>query len=132
MKLFALVFIALFTVACSSDKAGQTKINALDVSEKLVKGQTTQKQVLENFGSPDVVEKTPEGDMWAYSRYSNESDSVGGGVSHYISTAASYWNLTGMSVGGDKSTSSTKTASLIVYFNTKKIVSTYTFRTEKF
>ena len=131
MKIVTFLMITVFTVACSSNKASQTKINSLEVSEKLVKGKTTQRQVLEDFGAPDVVEKTPEGDMWAYSRYSNESDSVGGGMSHYVSQAA-LWNLTGVSVGGDKSTSSTKTASLVVYFNSQKVVQTYTFRTEKF
>jgi len=131
MKIVTFIMLAVFTVACSSNKASQTKINSLEVSEKLVKGKTTQKQVLEDFGAPDVVEKTPEGDMWAYSRYSNESDSVGGGMSHYFSQAA-LWNLTGISVGADKSTSSTKTASLVVYFNSKRVVQTYTFRTEKY
>lgn len=131
MKFIQFLTIILVTVACSSQKATQSKINALEVTDKLVKGKTTQAQVLEDFGTPDIVEKTPEGDMWAYSRYANESDSVSGGVSHYISSAA-LWNFTGMSVGGDKSTSSTKTASLVLYFNSKKTLKTYTFRTEKF
>lgn len=131
MKIITLISLLVLNIACSSDKAGQTKINSLEVSDKLVKGKTTQAQVLETFGSPDVVEKTSEGDMWAYSRYSNESDSIGGGVSHYIWDAG-LWNLTGFNVSGDKSSSSTKTASLVVYFNKNKTLATYTFRTEKY
>lgn len=131
MKLLSLILTLFFTIACSSDKAGQTKINSLEVSDKLVKGQTTQAQVLETFGAPDVVEKTPGGDMWAYSRYSNENDSIGGGISHYV-WGAGLWNLTGFNVNGDKSTSSTKTASLVVYFNKRKVLANYTFRTEKY
>ncbi|WPU65806.1 hypothetical protein [Peredibacter starrii] len=131
MKITSLIFIALVTVACSSTEKSQTKINALEINDKLVKGKTSQSQVLENFGTPDVVEKTPEGDMWAYSRRSNESSSVGGGISHYISSAG-FWNWTGMNVGGDSSSSSTKTASLVLHFHQDKTLRTYTFRTEKF
>lgn len=131
MKSFALIIITLFTVSCSSSKPSQTKINALEVTDKLVKGKTTQAQVLESFGAPDIVEKTSEGDMWAYNRQNNESNSTGGGVSNYISSAA-LWNFTGMHLGGDKSTSSTNSTSLIVYFNAKKVLRNYTFRTEKF
>lgn len=131
MKLTTLITIALLTIACSSNKASQSKINSLEVSEKLVKGKTTQAQVLENFGAPDIVEKAPEGDMWAYNRHSNESSSVGGGISHHIYSAA-LWNWTGVSIGGDKSTSSTNTASLVLYFDAQKKLRTYTYRTERF
>lgn len=131
MKSINLLLLVLITTSCASDKSSQTKINALEISEKLVKGKTTQAQVLENFGAPDIVEKTPEGDMWAYNRHANESKSMGGGVSHYISSAA-LWNWTGMHVGADQSSSSTNTASLILYFQRNKTLSTYTYRTERF
>ncbi|MCM2349951.1 MAG: hypothetical protein NDI69_08010 [Bacteriovoracaceae bacterium] len=131
MKFVTLLTVLIISVSCSSQKASQTKINSLEISDKLVKGKTTQSQVLENFGAPDIVEKTPEGDMWAYSRHSNESGSVGGGVSHYISSAA-LWNWTGVHLNGDQSSTSTKTASLVLYFATNKTLKTYTFRTEKY
>ena len=130
MKLLTLSLIALLTVACSTTKDSQSKINALEVSDKLIKGKTTQTQVLENFGAPDIVEKTPEGDMWAYNRRANESNSVGGGISHYAYTG--FWAWSGINLNGDKSTSSTKTASLVLHFNKSKTLSTYTYRTEKF
>lgn len=130
MKLLQITLIALLSISCAS-KSSQSKINSLEVSEKLAKGKTTQAEVLENFGAPDIVEKTPEGDMWAYNRHTNESGSVGGNVSHYISQAA-LWNWTGMSIGGSQSSSSTKTASLVLYFGKDKKLATYTFRIERF
>jgi hypothetical protein len=81
--------------------------------------------------NPDIVEKTPEGDMWGYNRHSSESSSVGANVSHYF-TSAALWNLTGASLGGDKSSAATKTASLIMYFNPDKKLRTYSYRTERF
>ena len=127
MKLFTLITLAILSVSCSSSKPSQTKINALEVSDKLVKGETTQAKVLENFGAPDVVEKTPEGDMWAYNRHSNENESVSAGAYHHASVFITGW--TGMDIDGSKSSSSTKSASLVLYFNPKKTLRTYTFRT---
>jgi hypothetical protein len=131
MRLISIFTIALFTFSCSSNQSSQSKINTLEVSEKLIKGQTTQAQVIENFGAPDIVEKTPEGDMWAYNRHANESKSMGAGVTHYIA-AAGLWNWTGLSMHGDQSSSSTNTASLVLYFGTNKKLRTYSYRTEKY
>lgn len=132
MKIFTLIAIVLLSVSCSStSKPSATKINALEVTEKLVKGQTTQAQVLENFGAPDIVEKTPEGDMWAYNRQNSESNSTGGGFNQYIPTGY-YYLLSSVHAGSEKNTSSTNSASLVLFFSAKKILRTYTYRTEKY
>jgi hypothetical protein len=131
MKIITLTFIAFFTISCSSTKTSQSKINSIEVSEKLIKGKTSQTQVIENFGAPDVVERSPEGDMWAYNRRSNEAQSVSTGITHYIA-AAGFWNWTGASLDGSKSSDSTHTASLVLYFGKDKKLKTYTYRTERF
>lgn len=131
MKIITLITIALISVSCSSSKPSATKINALEVTEKLVKGKTTQAQVLENFGAPDIVEKTPEGDMWAYNRQNSESNSVGGGFTQYIPTGY-FYALNKFHGGGEKTSSSTNSASLVLFFSSKKILRTYTYRTEKY
>lgn len=131
MKILALTSLLFFSIACSSDKPSQSRINSLEISEKLIKGKTTQTQVIETFGAPDIVEKTPDGSMWAYNRRANESSSLGGGVSHYIA-AAGLWNWTGMNVNGEQSSSSTNNASLVLYFGANKTLRTYTYRTEKY
>jgi hypothetical protein len=130
MKFIAFISL-LLTISCASEKSSQSKINSLEISEKLIKGKTTQAQVIENFGAPDIVEKSPEGDMWAYNRHANESSSLGGGVSHYIA-AAGLWNFTGINVDGEKSSSSTNTATLVLYFGSSKKLKTYSYRTERF
>lgn len=130
MKFITLITLTLFITACASEKSQHSSINSVNVTDTLVKGKSTQAQIIETFGTPDIAEKTPEGDMWAYSRHSNESNSVGGSVSHYAWTGWSY--LSGVNVGGDQSSSSTKNSSLILYFNKSKVLQTYTFRTERF
>lgn len=130
MKFLTFVFAALISASCSSTKDSQTKINALEVSEKLVKGKTTQAQVLESFGAPDVVEKTSEGDMWAYSRKSSEDSSIGASFAHY--SPINFWDWSRTGVSGDTSSSSTKTASLVLHFHTNKTLANYTYRTEKY
>src|SRR6478609_2448473 len=106
MKNFTLIAIVLLSFSCSSSKPSATKVNALEVTDKLVKGKTTQAQVLENFGAPDIVEKTPEGDMWAYHRQNSETNSAGGGFTQYIPTGY-FYALNNIHGGADKTTSST-------------------------
>lgn len=130
MKFITLITLTLLLTACASEKSQHSSINSVNVNDTLVKGKSTQAQIIESFGTPDIAEKTPDGDMWAYNRHSNESQSVGGGVSHYAWTGLSYFS--GVNVGGDKSSSSTKNSSLILYFNKNKILQNYTFRTERF
>ena len=131
MKSFFLLSITFFIVSCSTQKDGQTKVNALEVTENLVKGKTTQAQALETFGAPEVVEKSPDGDMWAYNKHSNESQSQGGSISHRVFYDY-FWRWSGVDINADTSTTSTKTASLVLYFNTNKILANYTFRTDKY
>lgn len=132
MKTLTLITLLILSVSCSSSKQpSSTKINALEVTEKLVKGKSTQAQVLADFGAPDIVEKTPEGDMWAYNRQNSESNSTGGGFRQYIPTGY-YYLLSSVHAGTEKNTSSTNSASLVLYFSAKKILRTYTYRTEKY
>lgn len=110
MNKILLSIIALSFIACSSNKSQHSSINSVNVTEQL--------------------EKTPEGDMWAYNRHSNESQSLGGSISHYAWTG---WTaLSGMRTGGDQSTSSTKNVSLVLYFGKNKVLQNYSFRTERF
>jgi outer membrane protein assembly factor BamE (lipoprotein component of BamABCDE complex) len=129
MKFITLTLLSLLAISCAS-KDSQSKINNLEVTEKLVKGKTTQTEILETFGAPEVVEKTESGDVWGYVRYANESSSVGGGATHYAGAVLMYW--TGINVSGDKSSSSTKTNSLVIHFDKNKVVKNYTFRSERF
>ena len=131
MKLISLLCLSVLFISCASKNESHSKINSLEVSEKLTKNVTTQSQVLETFGTPDVVEKTPHGDMWGYNRQSSESESSGVAAVHYISSTA-FWNWTGIGASSDSSSSSTKTASLTIFFNKNKVLETYSFRTERF
>lgn len=130
MKFIALISLLVLSISCSSQKSQLSTINSKDVSEKLIKNSTTQAQVLENFGTPDVVEKSSEGEMWGYNRRTEETTSTSAGISRYSSAFLATW--TGVDVSGGQSASATKSASLLIYFKSNKTLRTYTFRTERF
>lgn len=81
----------------------------------LVKGVTTQTQVLEAFGSPNVTSLDAEGhEVWTYQRHASTAKG---------SSAYGTLLLIGGSVGGFEQSS--KAMTLIIKFNSKKVVSDF-------
>ncbi|MBS0189443.1 MAG: hypothetical protein JSS51_15375 [Planctomycetes bacterium] len=80
----------------------------------LVKDQTTQAQVQEAFGPPDLVTYKDGQQIWTYDKtdfdYEKRSD---------------YWTLILVGQGGDRVRSSSRSTLLIVYFNDKDVVTDY-------
>lgn len=95
----------------------------------IIKGKTTQTEVLEIFGPPDLVTKRGTVETWAFDRISTEEAHLagilgGGGV---IGAGA-----VGGIVSGGKRTATTKTIMLLVYFNERGIVKDYSVTATKF
>jgi len=84
------------------------------VKLNLVKDQTTQAQVQEAFGPPDLVTHKDGQQIWTYDKtnfdYEKRSD---------------YWTLILVGGGGDRVRSSSRSTLLIVYFNDKDVVTDY-------
>src|SRR5690606_1265943 len=127
MNFLSLIFACLFLVSCASkEKNSESKINTLEVEEKIIEGKTTQAQILQNFGTPDVVEKTELGDMWGFHRSSYEDSGVDAGMAAsvfgYFSSLPYTW------VGGSKSQAGSVSKTLVIHFNKNRVVSSYNFR----
>jgi hypothetical protein len=132
---FVLFLSVFLLVSCASDSSSQhSSVNMADVKDSLVKGKTSQKDVMEKFGGPDLVDVSDQGETWVYTRHASESSDVNAGVSAFFDTARNWWQYSpvGGSIGGGNSKSSTKTSSLALNFNKKKILTSYNFRTERF
>lgn len=119
VKSVALALILLgLTSSCSSYKYGagdkDTKNSNLTmgmVKSKIVKGETNQAQVLEIFGSPNLVTKNKENnEVWSYNRMSSVSK---GGQTFFVF--------------GEKASvsSSNQSFDLIITFNSSDIVKDY-------
>lgn len=125
---FSLLSLILLT-SCASEAEKNTKnpFDALTLKENLIEGKTNQTEMLATFGAPDIVtEDSSKQDVWTYNQVKHESSggTIGGGVLGWLPTpAAALVDVYG-SVRKDESSS--KSVTLMVYFDSKKIVRSYT------
>ena len=85
MKRIKIVFLALvfssFIMSCATfpkeqDTAEQSKLTFAVVKSKIIKGETTQDEILKIFGSPNIITKNKNNDeVWNYSRMSYKATS---------------------------------------------------------
>jgi len=83
----------LLLAACSHPESGMEKsrgnLTMGGVQTKLVDGSTTKAQVMEWFGSPNLVTKTKEGEIWNYTRQ--------GTAAELKNSSVGFWFLVGAS-----------------------------------
>ncbi|MBS0189721.1 MAG: hypothetical protein U0573_08430 [Phycisphaerales bacterium] len=91
------------------------------VKLNLVKGQTTQAQVQEVFGPPDLVTHKDNQQIWTWDKTTFDWEK-----------RSDYATLILIGQGGDRVRSSSKSTLLIVYFDDKDVVTDYKFNTVKY
>jgi len=84
----------------------------------IIKGQTTQAEVMEVFGPPDLVTHKDDLQVWTYDKIAYDVEVTGGQVSLFRR--------------GTRSRSSSTSTMLIIYFNDSDIVRDYRMNTTKF
>jgi len=89
---------------------------------KIVKGQTSQNEILKIFGSPNIITKNKSGnEVWTYDKVSIDSRSSG-----------AYGTIIILGTSGAKSSLSTRTFTLMIEFNDSGIVKDYSYRSSAF
>jgi hypothetical protein len=116
IKTTFLTFLVLICVGCESSRPKpNSSLTHGQVQMSLVKGVTSQTQVLEIFGSPNVTSLDAQGhEVWTYQRHASSSKE---------SAAYASLGLIGGSVGGFEQSSRAMT--LIIKFNSQKVVSDF-------
>ena len=120
------------------------------VKKHIEVGKTTQADILEIFGPPDMITKSGRGEMWGYDKVSREVASADVGERSGVSAGGGLGLLGGAGggvlggvlggVGGgygqssqqSRSTESTKTIFVLVYFDEKNVVTDYKLSATKF
>lgn len=101
-------------------------------------GQTTQAQILETFGAPNITTIDGSGDeMWVYDRHATVSSDSSGGFSIGLGIGG---GGDGVVAGGglgfgkrkSKSESSSRSMTLIIKFNSAEVVSDFRSRSSSF
>jgi len=130
-KLLIIPVLMLLLIGCVTTGVNTepSKLTPGMAGKHIIKGETTQTEVLEIFGPPDLVTKRGTVETWAFDRISTEEAHVAGilGGGGLIGAGA-----VGGIVSGGKRTATTKTIMLLVYFNEGGIVKDYSVTATKF
>lgn len=89
---------------------------------KIIKGKTTQNEVLEVFGAPNIVTKNRSGkEVWTYDKVSVETG-----------TSDVYGTILIAGGAGSRSSTSTRTFTLMVEFDENSVVKDFSYRSAAF
>lgn len=88
------------------------------VSQRLERGKTTKAQVLEAFGSPNIVTKDKEGEVWNYTRQGTASEVRSSSVGAWMLIAAA-GGSTGFARSGSYS------FDLLLHFDNQDVLTDY-------
>lgn len=121
----SLVALSLWLGGCQTqikeDDATNGALTPGAVKINIVKGQTTQTQVLEAFGTPDLVTHKDGLDVWTYDKTTFDYEKRSG-----------YITVLFAGQGGDRVRSSSSSTLLILYFNANDTVSDYRLSSLKY
>lgn len=123
LPVFSAMFLFLSNpLVHAKSKAQPSNLTFGMVKTQIVKGQTTQAEILQTFGPPNIMTRNRSGEeVWTYDKISSESKSSGG-----------YGTLIILGAGGSKHSSSQKTMTLILTFNSRDVVKDYSVMATQF
>ena len=132
--IFALV---IFITGCATLKPDYPTKNNLTfgmVKKNLIKGETTQAEVLNLFGAPNITTKNKSGEeVWTYDKIAVTKEDAAAGLSIGGGGLAGGGVMGGAaSVSGSSSATSSRSITLIITFGNKDIVKDYAVMAQEF
>lgn len=134
MKNLCLVISMFAFVACATNEKTEEKnpFNAITLKEKIIEGKTTQSEILETFGAPDITtESEQKEDVWTYAKTSTKNQGTSAGVGALALFLPGPLYGIGGSFDKHEDETATKSVSVIIKFNKKKIVKSYSISRSK-
>jgi outer membrane protein assembly factor BamE (lipoprotein component of BamABCDE complex) len=123
-----LISIALIVSACATnDKTAKEKnpFDALTLKETLTEGKTSQAEIAQTFGAPDITtEDTSKNDVWIYSKHNSSSENNGFRTGA-LAFLPGMLSVVGGMVDSEKSETSSKTVTLTLSFDKNKKLKNY-------
>ncbi|MCX5679789.1 MAG: hypothetical protein NTZ95_03940 [Candidatus Omnitrophica bacterium] len=124
-KLVVLIIIALFMLqghANAAESVQKSNLTAGMAKSKIIKGQTTQTQILEIFGSPNIITKNKSGnEVWTYDKVSVDKSATEG-----------YGNILVAGIAKENYSSSARTFTMMIEFDDNEVVKDYSYRSAAF
>ena len=121
---FVMILAGFFLLSgCASvQPVQQANLTPGMAKTKIIKGQTTQNEILQVFGPPNIVTKNKSGnEVWTFDKVSVES-----GSSDIFGT------LFILGGAGSRSSTSARTFTLMIEFNEQDVVQDFSYRSSAF
>lgn len=126
------IFISLLLVFCcltgcaatrpsAQEQAKESALTAGMAKEFIYPGKTSQAQVMEIFGPPDLVTRKDGKDLWTYDKISQE-----------VTSSSGYLTIILAGVESSRASRRNKSVMLIVYFDENDVVVDYKLSVAKF
>lgn len=129
----ASAFLLLPTMALAEEETANSLTHGM-VQMTLKVGETTQAQVLEVFGAPNITTMDGDGtEMWVYDRHATVSRNSSGGFSIGLGAFGSeVGGVLGFGKKKSENQSSQRTMTLIIKFDDRNVVSDFKSRSSSF
>lgn len=125
MLLIYLSFLMIYSVGCAESNTSplptESNLTAGMAKKTIVKGQTTQAEVMEIFGPPDLVTHKDNIQVWTYDK-----------IRYDVESSDGYLTVLLAGVGGRKARSSSTSTMLIIYFDSNDKVIDYRMSVTRF
>jgi len=125
MKNIAFILICLIISGCAPSNTDplptESNLTAGMAKKTIVKGETTQAEVTEIFGPPDLITHKDDIQVWTYDKIRYDVESSNG-----------YLNVLIAGMGGSRGRSSSTSTMLIVYFDSNDKVIDYRMSVTRF
>ena len=107
------VAVAAASAGCQTSRgdAATGSLSAGMVKKSVVKGKTTQTEVLEIFGPPDLLTHTDGAETWTYDK-----------TTYDVETTGSYFTVLLAGSSRDTTKSSSRSTMVIIYFDANEVV----------
>lgn len=123
MKSLTILFMTIALFGCATIQPYQkSNLTPGMAKAKIIKGQTSQNEILDIFGAPNIITKNKSGnEVWTYDKVSIDTSSSEG-----------YGTIIIAGIGGGRSSASTRTFTLMIEFDDNDIVKDYSYRSSAF
>lgn len=123
--------IGCWGLGCTTSRSSSITPGA--AKKHIVPGSTTQAEVIEHFGTPNIITRKDGGEMWVYDKVSSKTTNAAFGIGGVGGGAGSSgFGGGGLAGGVGSSERSETTVMLIVYFDGNDVVRDYKISQTKF
>ena len=122
-KILFLLCISLLLSGCATvQPVEKSRLTPGMVKKEIIKGVTTQNEIVEVFGPPNIITKNKsDNEVWTYDKVSVES-----------SWSENFGSIIIAGISGGRTSASSRTFTLMIEFDDNGVVKDYSYRSSAF